>query len=350
MTRVIAFATVLACSGILSCTSSTPPPASKEKSSAADTAPQPSVQPAGDGGLLRKDPAFDELVPSGAKIEKIATGFGFTEGPVWYQNKLWFSDIPGNVVHTWAPDGKVGEAIRPSGYDGKDPAIGGSNGLVAGKDGTLVLCQHGNRRVAVRSKSGVITTLVDRFEGKRLNSPNDAVYHSDGSLLFTDPPYGLAKGDDDPKKELDFNGVFRYANGRLRVLTRELTRPNGIGLSPNERTLYVANSDPARKIWMSFALQPDGLISGGQVFADVTAEKEPGGPDGLKVDAQGNVWATGPGGVWIFTPDGKHLGTIKPTEVPANLAWGGDGKTLFMTAHTSVYRIRTNVRGKKAAY
>ena len=296
-----------------------------------------------DESIVRKDPAFDALVPLGAKIEKVAGGFQFIEGPVWMpEGVLWFSDVPGNVIRQWSPEGnKVEEVVRPS---------ENSNGLIGGKDGTLVICQHSGRRVALRSKSGVLTTLVDRFEGRKLNSPNDAVYHSDGSLYFTDPPYGLEKQDEDPGKEVAFNGVYRLADGKLTALTKELSRPNGIALSPDEKTLYVANSDANRRIWMRYGVMPDGSLVNGRVFADVTAEKAEGLPDGLKVDSNGNVWATGPGGVWVFSPEGKHLGTIKPAEVPANVGWGGDGKTLYMTARTGLYRIQTAVSGKKAVY
>jgi gluconolactonase len=194
-----------------------------------------------------------------------------------------------------------------------------------------------------------VTTVVDKFEGKKLNSPNDLVYHSDGSLYFTDPPYGLPKGDDDPAKELKFNGVYRLVNGKLQAIVKDLTRPNGIALSPDERTLYVANSDEKHKVWMRYELSAGGAAGNGRVFADVTAEKEDGLPDGMKVDAQGNVYATGPGGVWVFAPDGKHLGTIKPPETPANCGWGDDGKSLYMTARTGLYRIKLAVSGKKPA-
>jgi gluconolactonase len=298
---------------------------------------------AAEPGLVRKDPAFDALVPVGTKIEKLADGFQFIEGPLWTaEGSLLFSDVPGNVIRRWTPEGgKVEEFLRPS---------ENSNGLIAGPEGTLVICQHSGRRVALRSKAGVLTTLVDRFEGRRLNSPNDAVYHPDGSLYFTDPPYGLEKQDEDPGKEVAFNGVYRLAGGKLQALAKDLTRPNGIALSPDQKTLYVANSDATKKLWMRYGVMPDGTLANGQVFADVTAEKAEGLPDGMKVDSRGNVWATGPGGVWVFSPEGKHLGTIQPAEVPANVAWGDDGKTLYMTARTGLYRIRTAVAGQKAVY
>jgi gluconolactonase len=305
------------------------------------------------GNVVKLDAALDTLVPASASIEKLATGFQFTEGPLWFPaGHLWFSDVQGNVVRQWSPSG-VQEVLRPGGYDGTDAAPGafiGPNGIIADKDGAVLVCQHGNRRIVRVTPDRKVTTLIDRFEGKRLNSPNDLVYKSDGSLYFTDPPYGLAGGDQDPKKELPFNGVYRLSGGKLQVLVKDLTRPNGIALSPDEKVLYVANSDEKRKIWMRYDVAADGSVSNGRVFADVTTETEEGLPDGLKVDSQGNVYATGPGGIWVFSPDGKHLGTIKPSEGPANCNWGDDGKSLYMTAHTSLYRIRLAVSGKKALY
>lgn len=333
-----AFASFALLSG---CASSPEKPVEEKKTEAPAAA---AAQPAGEGGILRLDPAFDALVPAAAKIEKVAGGFQFTEGPLWFKDtgNLWFSDVQGNVIRQLAPDGSVTEILRPAGYDGKDAPEGafiGSNGLAFDKDGNVLICQHGNRRIARRNKAGVLSTLVDRFEGKRLNSPNDLVFKSDGALYFTDPPYGLTKQDEDPKKELPFNGVFRLQGGKLTVLNKEMSRPNGIAFSPDERWLYVGNSDAARKVWMKFPVEEDGTLGPGRVFADVTAEQSEGLPDGLKVDSKGNLWATGPGGVWVFSPEGKHLGTIKPTEVPANCTFAEDGGVLWMTARTSVYRI-----------
>jgi gluconolactonase len=330
---------------LLSSCGSTPEKAPEEKKAVVETKTV-AQQPAGEGAILRLDPAFDALVPATAKIEKLATGFKFTEGPLWFKEtgNLWFSDVQGNRVHELAPaDGAVNEILYPGGYDGEDAPEGafiGPNGMTFDKDGNVLIAQHGNRRIARRNKSRVLTTLVDRFEGKRLNSPNDLVYKSDGALYFTDPPYGLAKQDEDPKKELNFNGIFRFQGGKLVVLHKGMTRPNGIAFSPDERWLYVANSDAARKIWMKFPVQEDGMLGPGRVFADVTAEQSDGLPDGLKVDRNGNVWATGPGGVWVFNQDGKHLGTIKPTEVPANVGWAEEEGVLWMTARTSIYRIK----------
>jgi gluconolactonase len=328
---------------LLSSCSSSPEKAAEEKKATAPAKPE--AQPAGAGGILRVDPALDALVPAAAKIEKVAGGFQFTEGPLWFKDSgnLWFSDVQGNVTRQLAPDGTVTEILKPAGYDGKDAPEGafiGPNGMTFDKDGNVLICQHGNRRIARRNKAGVITTLVDRFEGKKLNSPNDLVFKSDGALYFTDPPYGLTKGDEDPKKELAFNGIYRLQGGKLTLLNKEMTRPNGIAFSPDEKWLYVANSDAARKTWMKFPVLEDGTLGPGRVFADVTAEQSEGLPDGLKVDGKGNVWATGPGGVWIFNAEGKHLGSIKPTEVPATVGWAEDGSVLWMTARTSVYRIK----------
>ena len=318
-------------------------------------APAPAPQqPAAVGSIVRLDPAFDTLVPQDARIEKVAGGFTFIEGPLWRpSNVLWFSDVVGNVVRQWAPDGTVTVILQPGGYDGNSLPAGvfiGPNRMTADKDGAVLLCQHGNRRIVRISPDMKVTTLVDKFEGKKLNSPNDLVFRSDGSLYFTDPPYGLPKADDDPMKELQFNGVYRLAGGKLQLLIKDLTRPNGIAFSPDEKILYVANSDEKRRLWMRYDVAADGSVSNGKVFADVTAEKEEGLPDGMKVDSIGNVYGTGPGGLWVFSPEGKHLGTIKPPEQPANCGWGDDGKSLYITARTSLYRIKLAVAGERLVY
>jgi gluconolactonase len=335
----------VAMAALIGCGSKPPAEATKE-------APK---QPASAGTLVRVDPKFDEIVPPSSNIEKLSDSFQFIEGPLWFPaGYLWFSDVQGNVVRQWSPDGKVVEILRPGGYDGTDAPAGafiGPNGMIADKDGAVLLCQHGNHRIVRISKDRKVSTVVESFQGKRLNSPNDLVYKSDGSLYFTDPPYGLVGQDKDPKKALKFNGVYRLSpDGKLQILVRDMTRPNGIAFSPDERALYVANSDEKRKIWMRYDVQPDGTLKNGKVFFDVTAQTEEGLPDGMKVDAQGNLFCTGPGGIWVFSPDGKHLGTIKPTEVPANCNWGDDGKTLYMTARTGLYRIKLPVAGKKALY
>ena len=302
------------------------------------------------GKIDRRDPALDQIVSAGAQIVKLAGGFAFTEGPVWLkEGALLFSDIPNNVIQKWTPDGKVVAFRKSSGYDQPGDPPGpfmGSNGLTLDRLGRLTICEHGSGRVTRLEKDGKLAVLAAKFEGKRLNSPNDAVYKSNGDLYFTDPPYGFAKQDDDPKKELKFNGIYRIAGGKLQLLHKDMSRPNGLAFSPDERYLYVANSDAARKIWMRFEVQKDGTLSNGQVFYDVTKEQGEGLPDGMKVDKQGNVYGTGPGGIWILSPAGRHLGTIQPTEVPANCAWGDqDGKTLYMTARTGLYRIKLNIAG-----
>ncbi len=314
-------------------------------------APPPSQSPGpAPGSVVEKDPALKSIVPADARIEKLADGFAFSEGPIWIGEgggSVLFSDIPNNRIMKWTPDGNVEEFRKPSGYTGPPAPAGafvGSNGLTLDQEGRLIICEHGDHRVTRLEKDGKVTILADKYQGKRLNSPNDAVYKSDGSLYFTDPPYGLFNEKD---KELEFQGIYRLAvDGKLQLLNKELTKPNGLAFSPDEKTLYVSNSDPAKKLWMAYDVAQDGTLANGRVFFDVTAEKEEGLPDGMKVDTQGNIYGTGPGGIWIFTPQGKHLGTIKPPEVPANCHWGdADAKTLYMTARKGFYRIRLNVAG-----
>ncbi len=300
--------------------------------------------------IMRADAQLDRLIQVGTVAEQIGNGFGFTEGPIWMPDGcLLFSDIPGNTVYKWTPDGGISQFLKPSGYDGRgatDGTRGGSNGLTIDASGRLTLCEHGNRRVSRLEEDGIRHTLADRFEGKRLNSPNDLVYKSDGSLYFTDPPYGLLKRCDDAEKELPFCGIFRLADGELQLLYDGMHRPNGLALSPDERHLYVSNSDPARKIWMCFEVRSDGSLTDAQLFYDATRVGEPGLPDGIKVDREGNLYCTGPGGIWIFSGDGAHLGTVGFPEVPANCHWGDDdARMLYVTARTGLYRIRFGVPG-----
>src|SRR4051812_49199143 len=306
-----------------------------------------------EGAVLRLDSRLNALVPESARIEKLAGGFQFTEGPLWFPaGHLWFSDVIGNVVRQWSPDGTVIE-ILPKGGGETDAPPGsfiGPNGMIADRDGAVLLCQHANRQIVRISKTREVSTVVDHFEGKRLNSPNDLVYRSDGSLYFTDPPYGLLQQDEDPRKELPFNGVYRFAEGKLELIIDDLTRPNGLAFSPDEKTLYVANSDEKRKIWMRYDVQADGTVRNGSVYFDVTSSDENGLPDGMKLDARGNLYCAGPGGVWIFTPQGEHLGTIKLPETPANCNWGNDGTMLYITAETGLYRIQLAVEGREALY
>ncbi len=306
------------------------------------------------GTIERLDPRFDRLVPAGARVERIAEGFDWSEGPVWDRKggRLLFSDVPLNTVFQWQDGKGVSVFLKPSGYTGSTPRGGepGSNGLLMDSQGRLVLCQHGDRRVA-RLDDGKFTTLADRYMGKRFNSPNDGVYKTNGDLYFTDPPYGLLGLNKDPAKELDFNGVYRIsaADGAVTLLTREMTFPNGIALSPDEKTLYVANSDPTKAIWMAFPVKEDGTIGPGRVFADVTSSVSPakkGLPDGMKVDAAGNLFATGPGGVLVFAPDGTHLGTFATGEATANCGWGEDGSVLYITADMYIGRVKLATKGK----
>jgi len=304
--------------------------------------------------IISLDPAFERLVPGDARIEKVAGGFTFTEGPLWRPNGvLWFSDVVGNVVRQWSPDGKVVELLRPGGYDGNHLPPGGfvgPNGMTAAPNGEVLLCQHGNRRIVRIGPDMRAATLVDRFEGKKLNAPNDIVFRSDGTLFFTDPPYGLPLQDDDPSKELPFNGVFKLREGKLDVIITDLSRPNGIAFSPDEKTLYVSNSDEKRRIWMRYDVEPDGSVANGRVLFDATGDKAPGLPDGMKIDVQGNIWATAPSAVFVLSPEGRHIGTITPPEDPANCAWGDDGRSLYITAETGVYRVRTSVMGQRVVY
>ena len=306
------------------------------------------------GTIERNDPRFDRLVPRDATIEKLADGFDWSEGPVWVKKGgyLLFSDVPENTVFRWKEGEKVRVFLKPSGYTGAASRGGepGSNGLNLDPQGRLVLCQHGDRRVARLADDGKgFVTLADRYQGKRFNSPNDSVYKSNGDLYFTDPPYGLLKKNDDPAKELDFNGVYRVAkDGTVTLLTRDMTYPNGIALSPDEKTLYVANSDPIKAIWMAFPVKDDGTLGKGRVFFDATPWAKAGKkglPDGMKVDRAGNLFATGPGGVLVFDPDGTHLGTFNTGEATANCGWGEDGSTLFITADMYLARARLSTKG-----
>ena len=306
------------------------------------------------GTIQRLDPRFDKLIPPDAVLEKLAEGFEWSEGPVWVRKGgyLLFSDIPNNSVMKWKEGQGISLFLKPSGYTGQAKRGGesGSNGLLLDGRGRLVLCQHGDRRMARLEKDGSFTTLAGRYQGKRFNSPNDAVLKSNGDLYFTDPPYGLQKGPKDPAREMDFCGLYRLsADGVLTLLTKKMTRPNGLGFSPDEKTLYVAQSDPKRAVWMAFDVKQDGTIGRGRVFHDATqhvkAGKLKGLPDGLKVDKAGNLFATGPGGINVFSPDGTLLGRIDPGEATANCCFAEDGSVLYLTADMYLCRIQTKTKG-----
>jgi gluconolactonase len=292
------------------------------------------------------DPRLGEIVPTDARLERVAAGFEFTEGPVWTRDgALLFSSPNTNAIYRWTPAGTASVFRPKSGHTGTD--VGryfqpGSNGLTFSPDGLLTLCQHGNRRVIRVNPHGDITVLAEAFEGKRLSSPNDLVYRSDGTLFFTDPPFGLPGQYDDPEKELPFSGVFRVSGGEVALLTDELEGPNGLAFSPDERFLYVGNWDFDRTVVMRY--DPD--TGDGEVFFDMTGAPGEDAIDGIKVDTEGNVYVCGPGGIWILSPDGEHLGTLRLPESPHNLAWGDeDGRALYVTALTSVYRLRLRIPG-----
>ena len=305
------------------------------------------------GSIRRLDPAFDRIIPTDAKIEKVHGDFRFTEGPVWIRDGgyLLFSDVRGNAIMKWAPDGTV-SAFRKPIFSGPYPdgASVGSNGLTLDPQGRLIAAEHGNRRVSRTEKNGSITLLADRYDGKRLNSPNDLVCKRNGDIYFTDPPglYGGYPGDPSkaPQRELDFNGVYRVtAAGKLELLLKDVPFPNGLAFSPDEKKFYLANTRPD-KYWMVYDVNPDGTLANGKVLLDVTKEPGEGVPDGMKVDAAGNIYAAAPGGIAVITPQGKQLGVLTFPEQVANLAWGdADGKTLYVTARTGLYRIRTNATG-----
>jgi len=305
------------------------------------------------GKIERKDPRFDKLVPKDAQMEKLAEGFDWSEGPVWIKDGgyLLFSDIPRNSVMKWKEGEGITLFMKPSGYTGVVDygAEPGSNGLTLDPQGRVTFCEHGDRRVSRLEKEGGKKTLVDNYQGKRLNSPNDAVYKSNGDLYFTDPPYGLPKHFDDARRELDFCGVYRLSkDGPLTLLTKEMTRPNGIAFSPDEKTLYVAQSDPRAAVWKAFDVKPDGTLDKGRVFFEATSwakNGQKGLPDGLKVDRAGNLFATGPGGVHVFAADGSHLGTFATGEATANCAWGGDGSMLYITADMYLVRVKLTTKG-----
>ncbi|WP_293974328.1 SMP-30/gluconolactonase/LRE family protein [Sphingomonas sp.] len=296
--------------------------------------------------IERLDPALDALVAPDARIERVATGFVFTEGPMWKSGRLWFSDVNGDKLRAVDPSGKVEELLPNSGGLPNPPqgASIGSNGMVPDKDGTVLMTQMGARRIVRVDARLKLTPFLGHYQGKRLNSPNDLVVGADGALWFTDPPFGLFNGmDRDPAKQLPYNAVFRYADGKLEPAITDLALPNGIGLSPNGKILYVTDYGPPGIIY-AYDIGPKGALSNKRTVI-AFPRGGGGGADGLKVDTAGNIWATGPGGIRIITPQGKVLGQIKLPEVAANLAFAEDGHVLYITASTSVYRLKTKIAG-----
>ena len=326
-------------------------------SAAAATQPAPSIE--------RLDPALAAIVPADAKVEDVASGMNWTEGPIWTRaSYLLFAEIPSNSIRKLETDGRVGIFMQPSGYKGSTPYAGpepGSNGMTLDSQGRLTVAGHAERnvwRLESLDPHAAKTILADSYQGKALNSPNDVVYRSDGSLYFTDPPYGLpTQGDTDPSKQLKVNGVYRIPAARdqkpgapperskLQLLITDLARPNGIAFSPDEKFLYVNNTEP-KMYWMRYPVKKDGTLGKGELFYDDSSDIRIGKPDGMKVDQQGNVYSAGPGGILIFSPSGKHLGTILLPYKTGNLNWGDtDARTLYITCSGDIYRLRLKIPG-----
>lgn len=322
------------------------------------------ISPRPTGKIERLDPRLDAIIAADAQVEEVAEDFIWTEGPVWFREgkSLLFSDIPRNSVYKWSEADGLELFLKPSGYTGETPRGGesGSNALGIDAEGRLMLCQHGDRRVAridaplsTLSAGGApaakFTTIADKWEGKRFNSPNDLAIHSSGAIYFTDPPYGLVKGGDAATQEIDFNGVYRVSpEGEVTLATREMTKPNGLALSPNEKTLYVGQSDSTAPLWRAFDVKADGSLGPGRVVfnaKELAESGRKGSPDGLKVEKNGVLLATGPGGVLVLTPEGEHLGTIMTGDVVSNCAFGDDGSTLYMTSNHTVCRVKLKTKG-----
>ncbi len=304
------------------------------------------------GEVVRLSPELDKLIPADATIEVLADGFEWSEGPVWVPKGKYvlFSDIPKNQIIKWK-EGEGASVYKENiGYSGEEAFTGGepgTNGLVLNSKGRLVLCCHGDRCIKTMTPKGEFRVVASKYRKKRLNSPNDLVFQDGGALYFTDPPYGLPNRYEDEGRELDWCGVYRLVGRKLTLLTKEMTRPNGIAFSPDQKTLYVAQSDPKAAIWKKFPVKEDGTLGESELFYDATdsVDKLPGLPDGMVVDQQGNVWATGPGGIYVFSAAGKLLGRISTGERTANCTFGDDGSTLYITADMYFCRIKTNVKG-----
>ncbi len=321
--------------------------------------------------VIRLDPALDEFVSPDARVELVATGFGFTEGPVWVPQPggtghLLFTDIPGNVIYRWTPGNAKAEVflynagfrgadiwrwggMNDNGRDRSDPRfeefpMAGANGLTLDRQGRLIICTFAGRSVDRIEPDGARTTLVDNYQGKRFSGTNDVVVKSDGAIYFTDTFGGLRLRAQDPRRELDFNGVYRWKDGQLTLVARDMPNTNGLAFSPDEKILYV---DGSRDNYVQrYEVRPDGSLANSRLFIDLRNRPDPGVTDGLRVDTKGNLYQSGPGGLLIITPEGKHLGTIHAPEKAINVAFGdADRKTLYIAAHTSIYKIRVNVPG-----
>jgi gluconolactonase len=324
----------------------------KQAGAPADNSATPAAAPPANMRVDRMDPALDQVVAPDAKVEKVAGGFLFNEGPMWREGRLWFSDLVGNKMYAVSPDGKVELLIDKAGGmdNGAKGFYRGSNAMATDKDGSVLMCQHSMRRIARVDDKLHVTNFLDKWNGKRFNSPNDLVFAPDGSLWFTDPPFGLDKKAQDPAKEIPFSGVYRYAHGKVTAVIKDLDNPNGIGFSPDGKVLYISNTAPHQFV-DRYDVKADGTMGQPTTFISYpdTPASEP--PDGLKLDSAGNLWTTGPGGIRIINPQGKVLGQIKLPEVAANLAWGGDdGKTLYITATSGIYRVNALIAGELPLY
>lgn len=309
--------------------------------------------------VVRYSPALNALIAPDAKLYKVATGFDWTEGPMWHNGALWFSDLSGNKMYSLSPDGKLKVMLDEAGGLKSFPAggYGGSNAMVPYKNDSVLMNQHGMRRIVKLSSNMHETVFLDNYQGKRFNSPNDLVFAPDGALYFTDPPYGFYDPtnpskdlDKDPRHVLSFNGVYRYKNGKLSAVITDLPRPNGLAFSPDGKTFYLANSaDPP--VVYKYDVKPDGSLVNRQIFADFRNEPGKGVPDGMKVDSLGDLWTSGPQGFYIYSPKGELLGKIIFPEIASNLAWGGaDGKTAYFTAATSIYKMQVKIPGELPLY
>ena len=318
----------------------------------APTTSQPTPTVAAGMAVLRLDEGLDAVIEPGTKVEVVTSGFQFAEGPMWREGRLWFSDLVGNKMFAVTPDGKAKLLIDHSGGLQNPPSgsFQGSNAMATDKDGSVLMVQQGVRRIARLDNHLAMQPFLERFEGKRFNSPNDLVFAPDGALWFTDPPFGLLKQNADPAKELSFNGVFRYSNGKLTAAIRDLSLPNGIAFSPDGKTLYISNSGPKMFV-MKYKVGSGGVLSDATKLIEYPDEHKADVPDGIKVDSAGNIWSSGPGGIRIISPGGKVLGQIKLPETAANLAWGGDdGKTAYITASSKIYRLRLRIPGTLPIY
>ena len=305
------------------------------------------------GRVVSIDPAFDQLISKDASIEILADSFAWSEGPVWVKDGgfVLFSDIPNNTIFKWKEGEGLSIFLKPSGYTGRLPYSHepGSNGLIINKEGQLVACEHGDRRIsAMPLAKGGKKTLTDNYQGKRLNSPNDIVQKSNGDYYFTDPAYGLPDREKDASRETKFMGVYRLSSNGSVTLLIDTLLPNGIAFSPDEKILYIGQSDPVKPFVLSYPVKADGTLGKGKIFYDCTALNKTGlsgGPDGMKIDMHGNIFTTGPGGIIVLDPNGKLLGRIETAQPTANCAWGDDGSTLYITSNNLFLRIKTKTQG-----